>query len=51
MKAHIREEKKTTTLELGEGTLLQEKDCKDGVRDESCRAYQQTKRNRIRREY
>lgn len=26
MKAHIREEKKTTPLKLGEGTLLQEKD-------------------------
>lgn len=28
MKAHIREEKKTTPLKLGEGTLLQEKDGK-----------------------
>lgn len=28
MKAHIREEKKTTLLKLGEGTLLQEKDGK-----------------------
>ncbi len=28
MKAHIREEKKTTTLELGEGTLFQNKDGK-----------------------
>ena len=28
MKAHIREEKKTTPLKLGEGTFLQEKDGK-----------------------
>ena len=28
MKAHIREEKETTPLKLGEGTLLQEKDGK-----------------------
>lgn len=28
MKAHIREEKKTTPLKLGDGTLLQEKDGK-----------------------
>ena len=28
MKAHIREEKKTTTLELGKGTLFQNKDGK-----------------------
>ena len=28
MKAHIREEKKTTPLKFGEGTLLQEKDGK-----------------------
>lgn len=28
MKAHIREEKKTTPLKLGEGILLQEKDGK-----------------------
>ena len=28
MKAHIREEKKTTPLKLGEGTLLQEEDGK-----------------------
>lgn len=28
MKAHIREEKKTAPLKLGEGTLLQEKDGK-----------------------
>lgn len=28
MKAHIREEKKTTSLKLGKGTLLQEKDGK-----------------------
>lgn len=28
MKAHIREEKKTTPLKPGEGTLLQEKDGK-----------------------
>lgn len=28
MKAHIQKEKKTTTLELGDGTLLQEKDGK-----------------------
>jgi hypothetical protein len=28
MKAHIREEKKTTPLKLGKGTLLQEKDGK-----------------------
>lgn len=28
MKAHIREEKKTTQLKLGNGTLLQEKDGK-----------------------
>ena len=28
MKAHIREEKKTTPLKLGEGTLFQEKDGK-----------------------
>ena len=28
MKAHIREEKKTTPLKLGNGTLLQEKDGK-----------------------
>ena len=28
MKAHIREEKKTTPLKLGRGTLLQEKDGK-----------------------
>ena len=28
MKAHIREEKRTTTLELGKGTLFQNKDDK-----------------------
>lgn len=28
MKAHIREEKKTTSLKLGEGMLLQDKDGK-----------------------
>lgn len=28
MKAHIQEEKKTATLELGKGTLLQDKDGK-----------------------